>query len=207
MINNKITAKYIFTLAVLLIPVISYSQGNLKPTLEKYRKEYKSPLTKEQLGIILNKTAWEHRKDGWALLGKKTGSNCLSPDKVLISCDFLLHISTLNGYDVFIDAEGKATPTWNGPHNMINSIMNGSRSIVLPTGMDVIIPPTPDDRDKRIKELEAYARQLEESNKKLIVEVLELKNRPIPIPSTSSVSTCIIQPSWVTRFGISCIVK
>jgi hypothetical protein len=88
----------------------------MKPldTLVELRKTYPTPLSGDQLGELLNALAWAHREDGYGLLSKPTGANCRQPQTgTLVSRDILMLAGSGRIFDVLIDAEGKATPTWN----------------------------------------------------------------------------------------------
>lgn len=101
-------------------------------TMQRIRPLYPVPMSPKDAGEFLNRVAWEHRHEGLATLGKKMGNNCPNPVGELISCDFLVYSTTLQGYDVLIawDAEGR--PSWQGPHDLTDAIRDGARSIVLP---------------------------------------------------------------------------
>ena len=82
-------------------------------TLIELRKNYPTPMSNNQLGELLNAVAWQHRAEGYGLLAKPNGSNCLQPQTgTLISRDILMLAGSGRIFDVLIDAEGKATPTW-----------------------------------------------------------------------------------------------
>lgn len=106
---------------------------SLLSDLQAERAKYGASITPAEAGKILNAVAWNNRAGGWVLLGKASGSNCPAPNGTLISCDFLVHKPSLSGFDVFVDVEGKATPTWNGPESISAAISNGSRTLVDPT--------------------------------------------------------------------------
>lgn len=63
------------------------------------------------LGNILNAVAWANRSAGWGLNQKTSGHRCPSPAGV-IACDVLHHNPSGVIYDVFIDTENSAQPTW-----------------------------------------------------------------------------------------------
>lgn len=211
-------------LIVILFPSVGLGQNNLLGELKTVRSTYPDKVTKGQVGEILNTVAWNNRQDGWALLGKKDGNNCPMPNtNTPISCDFLLHVPTLRGFDVLIDVEGKATPSWGGPHDLSGSIKNGSRSIVLSVEPGTSPNPTPipdDPNTEYIKKLEEYIKvlngeilsrdngikfrdniikELEQRINELNSKIEELNSRPIP--------SCRVNPSWVVLFGISCRVE
>ncbi len=63
------------------------------------------------LGYILNTVAWNNRASGWGLSQKTSGHRCPSPAGE-IACDILGYQPNNSIYDVFIDSENSATPTW-----------------------------------------------------------------------------------------------
>jgi len=75
-----------------------------------------------QLADLLNRVAWEHRAEGWGLLRKDTGNKCPAPQNVFVSCDFLFHLPTLQGFDVLVASDSAATPAWQGPHDMSGDV-------------------------------------------------------------------------------------
>lgn len=102
-------------------------------TLTRLRATYPTPMTKPQIGELLNKTAWYWRESGLALLGKPAGNNCPTPGGVLVSCDFLVYVGTHEAYDVFLDVDFSAAPVWNGPDPHVPLLIAGElRSVVLP---------------------------------------------------------------------------
>lgn len=124
---------------VVQFPWIISAQENILQAVAAARAAYPTPMSKQQLGEMLNQAAWDGRNLGYALLGKPEGNNCPSPAGVPIACDFLVHVSG-NGFDVLIDQEGDALPTWQGPHDLRALIASGARSIVLPVDPN---PPPP----------------------------------------------------------------
>lgn len=99
-----------FVIALWALPVAA--QTSLLPTLQRFRAEYPTPMSRPQIGELLNRVAWEHRAEGWGLLKKSGGSNCPAPQGVAISCDILIHAPTILHFDVLSDAENTAGPTW-----------------------------------------------------------------------------------------------
>jgi hypothetical protein len=91
------------------------AQSNLLPTIQRLRAEYPTPMARWQVADLLNRVAWAHRAEGWGLLHKPVGSRCPAPHGFDISCDILIHAPSIQHFDVLIDAEGVATPTW---HNV-----------------------------------------------------------------------------------------
>ena len=66
------------------------------------------PLTREQLGSILNRVAWQHRMTGWGLSRKEGGNRCPAPHGQDVACDILVHGPTNRLYDVLGDVDGAA---------------------------------------------------------------------------------------------------
>lgn len=107
-------------------------------TLVDLRKTYPTPMSGDQLGALLNAVAWAHRADGFGLLSKPTGSNCRQPQTgTLVSRDILMLAGSGRIFDVLIDAEGKATPTWGE-----KTALSPSR-FVPPVDSTVSLPHTP----------------------------------------------------------------
>jgi hypothetical protein len=110
-------------------------------TLQACRNDYPASMSAAQVGELLNKVAWEHRSDGWGVLGKSGGNNCPSPQGVPISTDYLVRPTGgghYEGYDVLSNAgsssfgPGPSVPTWNGPEDLTDAIANGERTYVAP---------------------------------------------------------------------------
>ncbi len=81
-------------------------------TLERLRAGYPTPMSNEQLGQLLNATAWAHRADGFGLFRKPSGGHCPQPQTgIFVSRDILM-LPDGQMFDCLIDAEGAATPTW-----------------------------------------------------------------------------------------------
>lgn len=79
------------------------------------------------LGKILNTVAWNNRAAGWGLSSKTSGNRCPSPAGE-IACDVLHHQSTNLMYDVLINSETEADPTW----RLIGPNTNTGRPWVAP---------------------------------------------------------------------------
>jgi hypothetical protein len=108
-------------------------------TLTKLRKTYPTPMSNDQLGELLNATAWIHRAECYGVLRKPNGSNCKQPvTGTLISRDILMLAPDGRIFDCLIDAEGKAIPTW-GEKSPLNP------KLFVPP-VDVTMPP-PDPPD------------------------------------------------------------
>ena len=131
-------------------------------TMNRLRANY-GQLDRSTAGEFLNAVAWEHRADGVALLGKKSGNNCDQPRTgVLVSCDFLVNRITKRGADVLIAWDAAGTPVFNGFHeDMTEALANGSRTLVDPVSPKVVLPPPPDPTlVERIRVLESQLAQL-----------------------------------------------
>ena len=99
-------------LVCLFLPSLAFGQSNLLGDVQAERAKYPATMTRAQVADLLNAVAWKNRADGWGLLKKGAGNSCPLRD-VSISCDILIHRGSINHYDVLIDAENTARPTWN----------------------------------------------------------------------------------------------
>lgn len=111
-------------------------------TLIANRKTYPTPMSNAQLGALLNETAWAHRAEGYGQLKKPTGANCPQPTTgTLVSRDILCVVlgANLVLYDCLIDAEGKATPTWDRKESLQD--LSRWTAPVEPTGGEKPIAP------------------------------------------------------------------
>jgi hypothetical protein len=118
------------------------AQTSVLSTLERFRAEYPTPMSPSQLGELLNRVAWEHRAAGWGLLRKTGGSRCPAPQGVEVACDILIHAPTIIHYDVLIDAEGAAIPTWRDAGPCVLGPSSGCEMsrYLAPVGLE---PPSP----------------------------------------------------------------
>jgi len=108
-------------------------------TLTALRNTYPTPMSNDQLGLLLNAVAWHHRGEGYGLLKKPSGANCPQPQTGFrISRDILMQPDGTI-YDVLIDAEGDATPTWGKK----KPIQDRTRWIAPVDALAVVLPPTP----------------------------------------------------------------
>lgn len=87
-------------------PPDSHLPAAVCATLTQERAKYPTPPSHDQMGAMLNTTAWVHRADGWGLSKKTTGNVCPSVAGS-IACDVLMLPSGAY-WDVFI-ASGEAT--------------------------------------------------------------------------------------------------
>jgi hypothetical protein len=99
-------------LLVLLWATPVLAQSNLLPTIEYYRAQYGTPMTPAEKAEMLNKVAWHHRAEGWGLHLKTGGTRCPAPQGVETSCDILVHSPTTGIYDVLIDHDNAAIPSF-----------------------------------------------------------------------------------------------
>ncbi|MBI2068707.1 MAG: hypothetical protein HYT67_01195 [Candidatus Yanofskybacteria bacterium] len=85
--------------------------GSLLSDVQAERGNYGTPMTPAQLASFLNAVAWKNSSNGWGLLSKPGGTNCPFASGP-VSCDILFHKPSGLHYDVLIDSDGAATPTW-----------------------------------------------------------------------------------------------
>lgn len=104
--------KSFLILCLLLLPSPGWAQASLLGDLQVARSHYGASMTSAQVAEMLNSVAWAHRAEGWGMLRKGSGNSCPLRD-TFISCDILIHAPTIQHFDVLIDAEGRAEPTWN----------------------------------------------------------------------------------------------
>lgn len=104
--------RLLLIIVLLLLPSPSWAQASLLQDLQVARSHYGASLTPTQVAEMLNGVAWAHRAEGWGMLRKGSGNSCPLRD-TFISCDILIHSPTIQHFDVLIDAEGRAEPTWN----------------------------------------------------------------------------------------------
>lgn len=117
---------------------VSAQPGPVCDALTSARSQYGATMTTVEVGELLNRAVWGN--PDWGLLGKRAGFNCPTPAGVSVSCDYLVHLPTLQGYDVLGDAGGASTvqcPT--DGNDMTAAIKDGSRTFVAavrPGGSD-----------------------------------------------------------------------
>ena len=129
-------------------------------TLQLARAAYPTPMSKKQLGELLNHVAWQHRGEGWGLLLKPAGNNVPQPGTgIRIASDILFNRQSGIVYDVLMDAEGLARPVWNelGPDALdrwVAPILPGTPGPEPPTPEPPAPPPEPPPPD-RLAQVEA----------------------------------------------------
>jgi hypothetical protein len=102
---------------LLLLPTPSWAQASLLSDVQKERAKYGEHMTATEVGQLLNAVAWAHRTQGWGLLQKGSG-NAVPLAGVFVSGDTLVYgRGQTEHFDVLIDWENTAKPTWssNGP--------------------------------------------------------------------------------------------
>lgn len=105
--------KLILALALMLFSVPAFAQSAFDD-LKAIRRNYPTPMSKAQLGAMLNEVAWKHRLEGYGLQRKTGGDTCPQPvTNIQVSCDILRLPGNL-GMDVLGDADGAANPQWGG---------------------------------------------------------------------------------------------
>jgi hypothetical protein len=109
---EELVKRAVVALLAFFVSVPALAQTSLLPTVQRFRADYPTPMSSAQRGELLNRVAWEHRADGWGLLIKTGGNRCAAPQGVEVACDILVHAPTRWHFDVLIDSEGSATPTW-----------------------------------------------------------------------------------------------
>lgn len=141
----------LFLLLTLSAPV---SAETVDESLLRVRAKYPASVTAVQSAAILNETAYLHRAEGWALLGKPGGTNCPQPTTAIaISCDYLIHLvnGVWWGWDALIatgkpGAPGPAkpnTPIGQG-QDMTGVIQSGERTVVSPVDPGTPSPEPPE---------------------------------------------------------------
>lgn len=85
---------------------------SLLPIVREERAKYSTPIPNEQLGVLLNAIALRGG-EGWGLAAKSTGAHTAQPvTGTLVSPDLLIHAPSNIWFDVLIDYENAATPSW-----------------------------------------------------------------------------------------------
>jgi hypothetical protein len=108
-------------------------------TLVALRKGYPTPMSNDQLGELLNAVAWQHRAEGYGLLSKPQGANCLQPQTGTLIARDILASAAGKHFDVLVDAEGAARPVWQdkGAYQPSRFVSPVDSTVPLPR------PPTP----------------------------------------------------------------
>jgi len=90
------------------------SDPNILVTLRAVRALYPTsrPLSRQELGAILNATAWLYRDDGVGLELKLGGTTAEQPRTTLAIASDILRFPGDVGRDVLLDSDGVATPVW-----------------------------------------------------------------------------------------------
>jgi hypothetical protein len=117
---------------ILLLSAALSAQASLLPDLQAARAKYPTPIV--DAGPLLNEVALKH--PGGGLQRKAGGTVCHQPvTNVTVACDILVHRASALGFDVLIDSENRAVPTWpsGGPADLA--------LFVEPVGAP---PPAPD---------------------------------------------------------------
>ena len=125
----------------------SLAQTSLLSTIQRIRAEYPTPMSSGQKGELLNRTAWQHRDQGWGLLRKDSGNRCASPQGVDVACDILVHAPTAWHFDVLIDSDFAAEPGWTDKGPCLITVSGCEMSRFLPPiGVDAPPPAGLGDR-------------------------------------------------------------
>lgn len=145
-------------------------QASLLEQVKAERSKITGQPTEAQIGVILNKVAWDNRFDGWGLNRKEAGNHCPSPAGS-IACDILHHKPTNALYDVFRDIENGATPQW----TLVGTADNPDRPWVAPMmPPDGGPPPPPPPTNCQL--CEVAKAELDRANVRLRDD-LEISNR------------------------------
>ena len=94
---------------LLALAVPASAQPSLLGDVQAERAKYGPSMTKAEVAQMLNAVAVKH--PGWGLLRKGSGNSC-PLGETFISCDILIDSATGHHFDVLIDAENTARPTW-----------------------------------------------------------------------------------------------
>jgi len=143
-------------------------------TLQSIRSNYPTPMSKDQLGEMLNRIAWIHRFEGYGLLSKTQGNNCRQPTTgKFISTDILTHADSFIHFDCLIDATGIAKPTWNNKGSFLPLLF------VSPVDSSIIIPLPPIPGDNMYPDENTWWKNFEDEVKQLY----NVKGRIYPDPN------------------------
>lgn len=100
----------VVVLAIAIVAAPATAQ-NLLGDVQAERAKYGASMTPSEVAAMLNAVAWKHRDQGWGLLRKGSGNSC-PLGSTFISCDILIDSRGGHHFDVMIDAENTARPTW-----------------------------------------------------------------------------------------------
>lgn len=165
---------WIYALVVLLVILLLASSARAQAfpdrqsVLNEERARFGPTVTKEQIGLVMARTAWRLRVEGFGLLRKDGGNVCAIPNSaVTVSCDWLVHLPSGTGCDVLgaADDGGPATPRW-----CAGEPFDTSRFLAPVDPGDVVTPPVDPPADNlaaillrvetRLAALEAAVKQL-----------------------------------------------
>ena len=173
------------------------AQSSLLPTLQTLRREYPTPMSKPDIGELLTRTA--RSQPGWVLLLKTSGNNCPAMG-TLVSCDYLVYAPTGQGFDVLIDQEGAATPTWGE-----GGIVTSDRYVAVGTPPPPIDPPV--EKPPVQTDLSEFRAQLEYirtqiGNNAARMEVLAQSQRDMDAATYALLQRHDNEPAWAVKvFG------
>jgi hypothetical protein len=135
----------------------AFAQESLLANLQQLRKSFPTPMTKAQTGELLTWVA--QSAPGWVLLSKPAGNNCPAMG-TRVSCDYIVHAATGQGFDVLLDSEGAATPRWNkGTHfdktDRFVSVGTANPPVEPPVVVvpPVVLPSLPAELDAILKQV------------------------------------------------------
>jgi hypothetical protein len=178
----------------LLLPSICFAQNipDRKNILVEERAKFGATLNQEQAGLLLTRTAWRLRSEGFGLLRKDSGNNCPIPNSdIRISCDWLIHQPTGKGCDVLGDGPDSQNSGPSNPNWCDGTSVDLSKFIIVlddPGGSGAPLTPTPGtDLTSRVIALEELVQKqilqisgLNETVVKLLDRIQIIENKPIP---------------------------
>jgi hypothetical protein len=128
----RITAAALLT-AALSAPALA--QPSLLSTLQAFRAQYPTPMSAGQKAELLVRTA--QTSPGWVLLLKMPPStSCPTSWGALVACDILIYAATGQGYDVLIDQDNAARPSWQP-----SDVFTPDRFVAVPGAVPAPMPP------------------------------------------------------------------
>lgn len=111
-------------------------------TLKQIRKDYPTPMSREQTGMFLNRFCLAH--PNYAMYSKPDGNSAIAPDGETISRDIVVDLSDFKGYDTLVDSEGEAIPCWEfNAHHVTDKERIKLPVTGAPVPVPTPIPPTP----------------------------------------------------------------